>query len=130
MLLISVQTVGILYNYIARLVTQLHVHMYAYICNDHSYNDMSLKNNHSLAVTTMEAETVSPLAMQEETRETVEKQVQEPESDDRNDENRMAELNSKSVPATPTTVMCPSDDITPEGPDHVLATPTAVSTAE
>ena len=41
----------------------------------------------------------------------------------------MAELNSKSVPATPTTVMCPSDDITPEGPDQVLATPTAVSTA-
>ena len=52
-----------------------------------------------------------------------------PESDDRSDEKRTAELNSKSVPATPTTVTCPSDEITPDGPDHVLATPTAVSTA-
>ena len=41
----------------------------------------------------------------------------------------MAESNSKFVPATPTTVICPLDDITPDGPDHVLATPTAVSTA-
>ena len=52
-----------------------------------------------------------------------------PESDDRSDEKRIAELNSKFVPATPTTVMCPPDDITPEGPDQVFATPTSVSTA-
>ena len=77
----------------------------------------------------IEAETESLLTMYEDTRETTEKQVYVPESDDRSEENLRAELNSRFVPATETTVMCPSDDITPAGPDQVLATPTAVSTA-
>ena len=84
---------------------------------------------HLLAEITTDAEIEVLLTMYEEERETVEIQVYLPESDDRSDENRTEELNSKSVPATPTIVICPLDDITPDGPVHVLATPTAVSMA-